>query len=321
MSQPILYRPAILGLAPYTPYGKRRMLIDHVHGVLDDYAGSLPLTVRQIYYRLVATHSHYPKDQKFYRQLVDTIARARRGGLINLEATRDDGIVQRHTGTGFRDLHGFGSTVLRAAQRYTRDRADGQSQQIFVLTEAAGMVPQIQEACAGLPVTIRSSGGMDGVTAKHELAQLCALQDSIVLHVGDYDPSGLAIYHQLVLDVGSMVRDIAEAAGEHPPAYRCTRVAVLQEQVSAFGLLTGTVKTADQAKGWYPGIDGDTTATCEAEAFPPDVLMGMVRDAVAAEIDHNVLANVIEFERAERRQAIAASERMATEIGEPDGSE
>lgn len=306
MTQALLYRPAILGLAPYSPYGKRRELIDHIHQVLDDYRKALPLTVRQIYYRLVATHDRYPKDQKFYRQLVDTIARARRGGLIDFDAIRDDGIVQRRTGSGFDDLDDFSAALSHAAATYTRDRTSGQPQRVFVLTEAAGMVPQIHEACAGYPVTIRSSGGMDGVTAKHELAQLCARQDSVVLHVGDFDPSGLSIYHQLVLDVGAMIRDLCAADAKRPPRYVCKRIGVLAEQVGAYGLLTGRIKPADEAKDWYPGIDGDAGATCEAEAFPPDVLMRLVRDAVAAELDHDALADVVRIEERERRHAMAA---------------
>ncbi len=57
MTQPLLYTPAVLGLATYNPYGKRKLLLQHVREVLLAYVSHLPLTVRQIYYRLVATHA------------------------------------------------------------------------------------------------------------------------------------------------------------------------------------------------------------------------------------------------------------------------
>lgn len=306
MSQPILYVPAVLGLTPYRPYGKRQRLLDHVKEVLETYASLLPLTVRQIYYRLVATHEEYPKEQKFYKGLVETLALARRGGLIDWDAIRDDGVRTEHCGTGYNGLEGFRSYMARYAQGYTRNKFAGQPRQVFVLCEAAGMVPQLVRACGDYPVTIKSSGGMDSVTAKYDLARECVDQDSVVLHVGDYDPTGLSIYHQLALDVPAMIRDYCHANLEPMPSYECVRVTILEEHVRQFGLLTGRTKEKDDAKRWYPGIGGDPSLTCEAEALPPDTLIDLVRNAVAAQIDHEAFQEAAAKEEAERLAAIAA---------------
>lgn len=306
-TQPILYRPAVLGLASYSPYGRRKRLLAHVREVLETYVSLLPLTVRQIYYRLVATHAEYPKEQKFYKGLVETLALARRGGLIDWDAIRDDGIRTEHCGTGFSSLENFKSYIGRYANGYTRDKHEPQPRQIFVLCEAAGMVPQIVRACGDYPVTVKSSGGMDSVTAKYDLARECADKDSVVLHVGDYDPTGLSIFHQLALDVPQMMADYCHANVEPVPLYACKRVTILNQHIAEFGLLTGRTKASDDAKEWYPGIGGDRSATCEAEALPPDVLQKLVREAVEAEIDHDAYRTAVElgaFEQTLARRAV-----------------
>ncbi len=306
--QPILYTPAVLGLAPYQPYGKRKRLLGHVREVLETYSSLLPLTVRQIYYRLVATHAEYPKEQKFYRGLVETLALARRGGLIDFDAIRDDGVRTEHCGTGFTSLEHFKEYMGQYAKGYTRDKHQGQPRQIFVLCEAAGMVPQIVRACGDYPVTVKSSGGMDSVTAKYDLARECSQKDSVVLHVGDYDPTGLSIFHQLALDVRQMTVDHCRDNEIPVPSYECRRVTILEEHVARFGLLTGKTKTSDDAKDWYPGIAGNTSATCEAEALPPDVLIELVRAAVESEVDqaaYDVAHELGAYERMVARRAIA----------------
>ena len=45
----------VRGLAPWCPQTKTRELLDTVRAVLAEYADYLPLTVRQIFYRLVST--------------------------------------------------------------------------------------------------------------------------------------------------------------------------------------------------------------------------------------------------------------------------
>lgn len=304
--QPLLYVPENVGLRPYSPYKKAKRLLEHTREVLMTYVSHLPLTIRQIYYRLVATHPEYPKEDAFYRQLGTTLSKARRGGLIPWDAIRDDGVTTESTGTGFTGLADFKRVLENAASNFILDKSIGQPTQIFVLCEASGMVPQIVRACVGYPVTVRSSGGMDSVTAKYDLARLCLGQHSVVLHVGDYDPTGLSVYHQLVFDIAAMLDDLRRAEGLPFHDYACQRVGVLTEHVEQYGLVTGKVKDGDRGKTWFPGIAGDATATCEAEALPPDVLAELVRGAVANFVHLGNLTSVMDAERDLRDQAVRA---------------
>ena len=63
--------------------------------MLDEYADYLPLTIRQVFYRLVATRE-YEKSEPAYKRLMEMLGRARRGGVVPFDAIRDDSGHQPH---------------------------------------------------------------------------------------------------------------------------------------------------------------------------------------------------------------------------------
>lgn len=252
MNQPIFYQPNIIGFAPYDPRKATRLILDHVHEVLEAYSLNLPLTLRQIYYRLIATHEHYPKTDVFYQKLSSIISRARRAGIIPWSAIRDDGIRHEHCGGGFSGLSALDQAITRSAQAYVRNKWQGQPKQIIVICEAGGMVEQIVSAVGDYPAIVRSSGGMDSLTSKYGLAEICKQQDTVILHIGDFDPSGISIFTGIYHDVAQMIIDQCAADGAEPPEFDCRRVTILPEHVNQYGLLTGTMKSADACKDQYP---------------------------------------------------------------------
>src|SRR5262245_30138000 len=55
-------RTRVRGFAPWSPEKATLALLDQVQGILDEYADHLPLTIRQIFYRLVgASRQHRPR--------------------------------------------------------------------------------------------------------------------------------------------------------------------------------------------------------------------------------------------------------------------
>jgi len=162
-----------------------------VQGVLDEYQEYLPLTLRQVFYRLVATRG-YDKTEKAYKQLGEIANRARRAGLIAFSSLRDDGVrVERPY--MLRNVKHAVDNLAATANAYRLDRQRGQKTRLMVLCEAAGMVPQLVRVCDPYSIPVQSSGGFDSVTAKHDLArQVVKDGDTLVLHIGDHDPSGRA---------------------------------------------------------------------------------------------------------------------------------
>jgi hypothetical protein len=79
-------------ITDWVPRDKSRRLVDLIDGVLAEYRQQLPLTIRQIFYRLVGRHA-YPKTERGYKNLVELLSKARRARLIPWSAIGDDGFT------------------------------------------------------------------------------------------------------------------------------------------------------------------------------------------------------------------------------------
>jgi hypothetical protein len=60
--------------------------------VIKEYVDYLPLTIRQIFYRLVGRYE-YEKTERAYARLCEHLNRARRARIIRMADIRDDGIT------------------------------------------------------------------------------------------------------------------------------------------------------------------------------------------------------------------------------------
>lgn len=202
------------GFAPWTPRAETLALVQDVRAVLDEYHAHLPLSGRQVFYRLVALRD-FPKTETAYARLCEAIARARRAGLLPFEAIRDDGAVC-YAPSVWEDAADFLAGVRHDAGRFRLDRQAGQPARLWVLCEAGGMAPMLAKVANPFGVPVHTSSGFDSLTAKHDLAQelaeeLMAGGKAEVLHLGDLDPSGVHLFMALAEDVVAMVRAIAGA--------------------------------------------------------------------------------------------------------------
>ena len=182
----------VRGFAPWSPRRETVDLLHLVNGVLREYRAQLPLTNRQIFYRLVGAHG-YEKTEKAYARLCEYLNRARRARLIPFGAIRDDG-TQSQGGPGWDDPAQFWCAVRSTARGYRHDLTDSQPYHVELWVEAGGMLPQAAAACREYGIVAYTAGGFNGLTDKYETAERLAHagRPAIVLHAGDYDPSGCA---------------------------------------------------------------------------------------------------------------------------------
>ena len=84
----------------------------------------------------------------------------------------------------------------------------------MLFCEAAGMVPQLAATANPYGVPVISSGGFDSLTEKYGLAQQIAesLRPVEVLHIGDYDQSGIHTALNLAEDVQAFVGELGGEA-------------------------------------------------------------------------------------------------------------
>jgi hypothetical protein len=287
----------VRGMAPWEPRAKTLPLLENMNAVLETYAEQLPLTLRQIFYRLVAAYG-YDKTENAYASLGETLNRARRGGQIPFEAIRDDGITAVWP-REFLSPEDFWEMVNEQVEDFELSAQEGQPQVIEIWVEAAGMVPQAFDAANpkyGVPVF--SSSGFDSTTAKYNAADrfLAHERPTVVIHVGDYDPSGIALFEAARDDVTAFYVDLG---GEQPPQF--VRAAVTPEQIERFHLPSAPPKKNDKRSAFTD------TKTVQAEALPPDVLQTEIVSVVEQFIDQEVLA-------ARRERSRLEHERLLNEI-------
>jgi hypothetical protein len=284
------------GYADWNPQSKTRELLAQVEKVLDEYEDQLPLTVRQIFYRLVGAYG-YDKTEKAYKRLGEHLVRARRAKLLDFDAIRDDGVVTirfEHYG-GIEDFH---NETGRRAKAYPRDCQLGQNVYIELWCEAAGMLSQLDRVADWYSVRVYSTGGFNSLTANYEIARRALPRNvpTVLLHVGDYDPSGESIFDSIAEDARAFVR--ADRTIMIPDILP-VRVALTAAQVEEYELPTVPPKESDSRSAAWDG------GTCHLEALAPDVLALVVEKAIREQLDLGVLTERKEQERADRAELLA----------------
>jgi len=280
----------VRGFAPWSPTAESLALVEQVRTVLATFRAHLPVTIRQVFYRLVSTVG-FPKTEEGYDRLCEILNRARRSGLISWDDIRDDGFTRREP-TSWSSPADWAEAVLDSARRYRLDRQSDQERRLVVWCEAGGMVPQLVRVAGDYSVPVFSSGGFDSVTAKHDVAvELAALGDATVLHLGDLDPSGVHMFGSLDEDVRSFLDGLG-AGGR----VEFVRLAVTAEQVDELDLPTSPPKTSDRRS-----FSGDTV---QCEAIPPDELARILRAAIVERLDGDTLETVLDRETGERDRLV-----------------
>jgi len=268
------------GFAPWTPNTPGRVMVEAVRGVLDEYRDYLPMTLRQIFYRLV-TQGAVEKTERGYSQLCEHMNRARRAGFIPMASIRDDGTTVRMA-HDFDTEQEVRSYLCQLAGSARMDLQRGQERRMEIWCEAGGMVPQLERVAHPFGVPVISSGGFDSLTAKHDMACRYAEQgDTLVLHIGDYDPSGVHIFSSLAEDITAFLEG-RDASVEF------ARLAVLPEQIELYHLPTAIPKKSDNRSF-------DDNRTVQAEAFDPGTLAALVKSAIINRLDMDAYADAIQW--------------------------
>ncbi len=261
--------------------------------MLETYREHLPLTVRQIFYRLVGVYN-YDKTDRGYKRLCDYLGKARRSRMIPFDYIRDDGWNQRSPRC-YNDPDHLWRSFKYTAEHYVKDKRINQPYDVYLICEAAGMVPQMARVARPYSVPVMSSGGFDSITVKHDMGMKVkdTGKPTIFLHVGDYDPSGKSIYDSMAADVIAFSNNIASFV----------RVALTPEQIDQYSLPTVPAKKTDRR-------GNNITDTCQAEALPPDILADIVNQAILEKYDMSQYEEDEQAEIEEREELIVRLEKM-----------
>jgi len=271
---------------------KSLQLLEHVKEIIESY--SFALTLRQIYYQLVAKQI-IPNQQKYYMKLSRLCVIGRDEGILPEDAFADR-LRQVDKPDSWLDLSDFMNTVR---QSYKKDKWQNQSSYIEIWTEKDALRSVLTEITYPYDVNLMVVRGQVSRTAIYESYERFADKvdegkDCYLYYAGDFDPSGLSIYNSLT----ERIRNYG-FAGEY---ITFERIALTPEQIEDYDLPCDPGKQTDPNYKSFVSEYGDNIV--ELDSLPPDVLRGIVKDCIRRHIDHDFFIQVqeTEFEEQARLQ-------------------
>ena len=253
----------------WKPQQKMLKLIEEAHAIFEQNSQYRPLSLRQVFY-LGVSQFGWPKTDSFYKNVLSKqLCIARRASKIPFYWFRDDGTTQSRAKV-WDSQEQFELTVENEAKSFRLDHMLDQEHDIIVWTEGASIVPVVRQFVDPYAVEVISSGGMDGLHIKKEIADRFRDRSAVILHLGDRDPTGEIMHqalHEDLLAFGAQIK--------------FQRLAVTQEQIIDWQLQSKPVKR--QGNTHSNSFDADVTV--ELEAIPPRKLQKLLVSSIEKHLD------------------------------------
>jgi len=247
-----------------------------------------PATVRAIYYRVVSAGA-IPKDDSGYRMVQRRLTRYRTSGEIPHEWIVDGSRVTHET-PAWPNVH---DALCAIRDQYRRDRWETQSCRVEIWSEKDALSQVLLPVAREWQVPYRILRGYTSLGFGTEVARGIARdgRPTVVLHIGDHDPSGVDAW-----------RALRELLTEHAPntEFRFERVAVRPGQIDDLGLIWRNTKMTDTRAERF--VEQYGARSVEADAIPIGTLKQLLREAIEPHIDHAAWAREVEQEGADRRE-------------------
>lgn len=261
-------------------------LIETMNGIITDYqARGFVLTVRQLYYQLVA-RDVIENSQKSYKRITSIVNDARLAGMIDWNAIED-----RTRAFVRRQRWESGAHILEAAAHsFHIDMWKRQARRVFVIIEKEALVGVLTPTCQKYDVPILAARGYPSCTVLREFAIEDILpvldeQDLTILHLGDHDPSGIDMSRDLTERVSMFARSPVELV----------RLALNMDQVEERQPPPNPAKSTDSRFESY--VEQYGNESWELDALPPEYLAELVENAILERLDSD------QFEADQRRVA------------------
>jgi hypothetical protein len=286
-------QPGDRGFVDWGPQKRSLPLVEDILSVVNYYQdGGYPApTVRDVYYDLIGSRG-YKKGDKFARKVYRFISKMRRVKSgpygIDFSAITDDtpsSLVART----YDDPADFWSNVKSSGERYRKDLTMNQPRRVRVYTEGAGAVKQFHHVARDYTIPVWSPGGWDQLDLKHSTAMRAVKEyrntgrETVLLHAGDFDPDGVALFEVFREDVHAFI----EGYDEDPDILVFKRVMLTPEQAAAVSdAAKSPMNPEDLKEKNYRGRKWPLPYKVELQALNLERRLDIMREAIGAELDH-----------------------------------
>jgi hypothetical protein len=274
-------------------------LVAKAQEVLAEYAaGGYILTLRQLYYQFVA-RGYISNNLKSYKRLGEIVGDARMNGDIDWNAIEDRGRNLR----GVSHWDSPAKIIAASAASYHRDKWIDQPQMVEVWVEKEALLGVFERVCYQLDIPVFACKGYtslsemkvagDRMAERHEERG----QDTVVLHFGDHDPSGI--------DMTRDIQDRLDVFTRHTGVVQVQRLALTMDQVTEWNPPPNPAKVQDSRFENYLRSYG--RSCWELDALRPQVLADLVEAQVDKYRDNDLWQEAKEQEETEQKLLAKAS--------------
>ena len=283
--------------------------LDRVIEILDGLADYWPLTLRQVYYQLVARGA-IANNLGEYSKLSRILTKARLDGYVSWDAMEDRTRATLKSGGWTDQGHFIEDELDNFLTGYRRDLLQTQAAALEVWVEKDALSRVCHNVAYPYCVPVIVARGFSSITYVHECRKRVKAnadegKRTVILYFGDLDPSGWAMLPAMLETLqGEMV------LGDLVEGKRC---ALTVEQVGAYNLPRNpdALKPTDTRAKKYMARFGDLAV--ELDALPPATLESLVRGAIETNLDLSKYE--VERQREEQERArIAAIRHEVNEL-------
>ena len=248
---------------------KSLAIIDQANEIIEEYLlQGYDLTLRQLFYQFVS-RDLIPNTQREYKKLGSVISDARLAGLIDWNS-----IVDRLRKVEQLSFWGYPQDIIRAsAKQFRVDMWSNQDVRVEVWIEKDALAGVIEGVCNKHRVPYLACRGYVSQSAMYQAALRIGErrgndQETIILHLGDHDPSGI-----------DMTRDIKERLRLLSGIYiDVRRLALNMDEVEEFNPPPNPAKLTDSRSQDYITNYGEDS--WELDALEPSVIVQLIEEEI-----------------------------------------
>jgi hypothetical protein len=283
------------------PLKRRRVTADEMADRLDAITAIVtdiqPCTVRQCFYQCVVkrvvekTEAEYDKVQK-------ALVALRREGRVPYSYIHDSTRVTYRPVT----FPSPRAALLNVAAAYRKSLWKDMDLAVEVWLEKDALSDIVNPVTSEFDVPLRVARGFSSLSFLADAAgeiEESAKGSVYVFHLGDHDPSGRS--------AGEVIERDLTALAPNVDIY-FERIAVTPEQITGLRLPTRPTKRSDSRAASFEAEFGQ--GSVELDAIHPELLRGIVRNAIEEHMDASTLAKLRKKESGERSMLFDLAKRM-----------
>ena len=310
------------GSKEITPISDRRMeFLKAVQKVIEDLSDFLPLSIRQIHYKLLNNpplkqtpertkfseeHYRYQNDKSSYKSLVDLLTSARYRGQVSMTCIDDPTRPQKVHG-GFESVAEF---VRQETKNFLlgfhRDRQQDQPRHIEVFAEKNTLYKIVDRACSEYYVPFSIGRGFCSIPVWRDIAKRfrnSGKERMTLIIISDYDPAGL-----------ELADDAIRSLGLHNVPVDGHKIAITLEQIEELGLAEdfNPAKDSSLFNAFVERTGSDRS--WEVEALSPDYLVEQIKAAIEANMDMELFDSICEKEEEDCEELCRIREEFSDQL-------